>query len=146
MTDKELRKLSRLELLELLLKESRENEKLRQENEKLKSEKSFDKTTEQLKETAVQFGATLQNADALVSTLQKLITTDSGKEGIIQEEEIVQPEASVNESGRKNKKSVDVDLYRRLLLFYAHDISNLEHLPAALHIDVAMRLAELLKK
>ena len=39
-TDKELKKLSRLELLELLLTESRENERLREELEKIKHKKS----------------------------------------------------------------------------------------------------------
>lgn len=38
MTDKELRKLSRLELLEILLEQSKENEQLRLENETLRQE------------------------------------------------------------------------------------------------------------
>lgn len=38
MTDRELRKLSRRELLELLLEESRENERLRKELEKTKEQ------------------------------------------------------------------------------------------------------------
>ena len=41
MTDKELKKLSRLELLELLLAESRENERLRAEIEQIKQENTI---------------------------------------------------------------------------------------------------------
>ncbi len=142
MTDKELRKLSRLELLELLLKESEENKRLKDELKKIKNEKSIEKTTEQLKETAVQFDASLQNADALVTTLQKLVSSEN----------VDYTEDEEKKSNYKRKispvsnGSVDVDIYRRLMQFYSQDISNLDHLPAKLHIDVAVRLAELLKK
>ena len=44
MNDKELKKLSRLELLELLLAESRENERLRAEIEQIKQENTIIKT------------------------------------------------------------------------------------------------------
>ena len=148
MTDKELRKLSRLELLELLLKESRENQMLREELDKLKSEKSIEKTTAQLQETAVQFGASLQNADALIRTLQRLIAADNSTEDTEGDADNYTEEAEENAADYtpKVKTSVDVDLYRRLMLFYSQDIANLEHLPSALHIDVAVRLAQLLKK
>lgn len=57
MTDKELKKLSRLELLELLLTESRENERLREEIEKLKQENTILKSAERLNETSENLGA-----------------------------------------------------------------------------------------
>ena len=52
MTDKELTKLSRLELLELLLAESRENERLRAEIEQIKQENTIIKSVQQLDETS----------------------------------------------------------------------------------------------
>ena len=55
MTDKELKKLSKLELLELLLVESRENERLREELEQMKQENSIKKSVQQLNKTAENF-------------------------------------------------------------------------------------------
>ena len=60
MTDKELKKLSRLELLELLLTETRENEKLREELDKIKKENSIEKSAQLLNETAKQLDETLK--------------------------------------------------------------------------------------
>lgn len=59
-TDKELKKLSRLELLELLLAETRENEKLREELAKAKKENSIEKSAVILNETAKQLDEALQ--------------------------------------------------------------------------------------
>lgn len=60
MTDKELKKLSRLELLELLLIETRENERLREELDKVKKEKSIEKSAQLLNKTAKQLNDALQ--------------------------------------------------------------------------------------
>lgn len=65
MTDKELKKLSRLELLELLLTETRENERLREELEKAKRENSIEKSALLLNETAKQLEAALQSVTAM---------------------------------------------------------------------------------
>ena len=62
MTDKELKKLSRLELLELLLIETHENERLKEELEKAKKENSIEKSAQLLNETAKQLDETLQKA------------------------------------------------------------------------------------
>ena len=72
MTDKELRKLSRLELLELLLKESSENQKLREELEKLKNEKTIEKTAERLTETADHLDSSLQNIENYQDVLNRM--------------------------------------------------------------------------
>ncbi|MBR0348528.1 MAG: hypothetical protein IIX16_02710 [Clostridia bacterium] len=61
MTDKELKRLSRLELLELLLTETRENERLREELEKAKKENSIEKSAVLLNETAKQLETALQS-------------------------------------------------------------------------------------
>lgn len=65
MTDKELKKLSRLELLELLLIETHENERLKEELEKAKKENSIEKSAQLLNETAKQLDETLQKASTL---------------------------------------------------------------------------------
>lgn len=77
-TDKELKKLSRLELLELLLAESRENERLRAELEEIKQENAVKKSAEQLSETSKQLdetsgklGDALQQVSLLIENLNK---------------------------------------------------------------------------
>lgn len=74
MTDKELKKLSRLELLELLLNESRENERLRIELDKLKNENSVQKSAQHLNEASDKMQESLQNAAVLADTLNRLIS------------------------------------------------------------------------
>ena len=65
MTDKELKRLSRLELLELLLTETRENEKLRAELAKAKKENGIEKSAVILNETAKQLNEALQRVSSL---------------------------------------------------------------------------------
>ncbi|MEE1065893.1 MAG: hypothetical protein UH249_07165 [Acutalibacteraceae bacterium] len=65
MTDKELKKLSRLELLELLLIETKENERLKTELEKIKKENSIEKSAQLLNETANQLDAALQKVTTI---------------------------------------------------------------------------------
>ena len=135
MTDKELRKLSRLELLELLLKESKENRELKAELEKIKS---VEKTTEQLKETAAQFDTSMQNAESLVAMLRKLVFGEGA--------------AEASGSGTKTKDNLytasrkkvltDIDIYRRLMVFFSRDADALSLLPDRLREDVIRRLKE----
>ncbi len=63
MTDKELKKLSKLELLELLLNQTHENERLRSENEQLKREIANNKSTAQLNEKLEQLELLLTQAN-----------------------------------------------------------------------------------
>ena len=76
MTDKELKKLSRLELLELLLTESRENERLRekikQENTIKKSAQHLNETSENLGETSEKLQAALRQVSSIISGLDKI--------------------------------------------------------------------------
>lgn len=66
-TDKELKRLSRLELLELLLTETRENERLREELAKAKKENSIEKSATLLNETAKQLDEALQKVSLMSS-------------------------------------------------------------------------------
>ena len=67
MTDRELRKLSRAELLELLLEESRENERLRAQlqemNEKLADRAIRIERAGSIAEAALQFNGVFQAAE-----------------------------------------------------------------------------------
>ena len=81
MTDKELKRLSRLELLELLLQETRENEKLRAELAKAKKENGIEKSAVILNETAKQLNEALQRVASLGNAPSDTVgsKTSSGK-------------------------------------------------------------------
>ena len=76
MTDKELKKLSRLELLELLLVESRENERLREELAIAKKENSIEKSLEHLNDISQRLETVLQSVlpttNALIDNTDKI--------------------------------------------------------------------------
>ena len=75
MTDKELKKLSRIELLELLLKESRENERLREELEQIKKENTIEKSAEYLDGASQQLGEALEKVSEIISNLGNVTVT-----------------------------------------------------------------------
>ncbi|MEE0265782.1 MAG: hypothetical protein UD936_09165 [Acutalibacteraceae bacterium] len=72
MTDKELKKLSRLELLELLLAESRENERLRAELEQIKQENSMHNSVQRLNEISEKLDETLQKLYLVAGNTDKV--------------------------------------------------------------------------
>ncbi len=142
MTDKELRKLSRLELLELLLKESRENEKLKAELEKQKIENSIEKTTERLEKTANQFNTSFQSLETLVSMMKGFISENKPESSESSTE--YSPEHLEDYLTFKTKKmSADTDLYKRLMQHFARNTDKLTYLPHELKEDIITRLAEL---
>lgn len=145
MTDKELRKLSRLELLELLLNEGRENKKLQEELEKLKSENNIEKTTERLKETAEQFDLSLQNAEVLVSVMQKLIAGEDVNVPV-NDNSTVSRDADTENNPKQKTVSHDADIYRRLMHFFLRNMNYLSYLPDDLREDITARLTEILAK
>ena len=73
-TDKELKKLSRLELLELLLAESRENERLRAEIEQIKQENTIIKSVQQLDETSTKLNETSDKLSAVLQLVSSIIS------------------------------------------------------------------------
>ena len=75
MTDKELMKFSKLELLELLLVESRENERLRAELEQLKQENTIKKSVQQLNETAENLGKTSEKFDDALKQISLVLSS-----------------------------------------------------------------------
>ena len=98
-TDKELKRLSRLELLELLLTETRENERLREELEKAKKENSIEKSATLLNETARQLDEALKKVSSIGN-----IPTDAGSTA---------PKSSVGHKKFPGKKPKLLDLFSR---------------------------------
>ncbi len=131
MTDKELRKLSRLELLELLLEASKENERLRDEIEALESENEAAQKLRTLSETALQLENALRYASTLIEALKEM------------------PKKTACVSGEKTKKTgspSDADIYGRIMGFYSKNPDSLHHLPERLRKDVSERIKEILDK
>ncbi len=147
MTDKELKKLSRLELLELLLKESKEKEKMKAELEKLRAEKGLISTAKYLQDTASQIDSSLQNANALTDALKKIVSAE-GLKSITQAADTCSSapkKASVPDT-KSSGESTDSRLYKRLLLFFSRNSQALSHLPQELQEDIVKRLTEITKK
>lgn len=96
MTDKELKRLSRLELLELLLTETRENERLREELAKAKKENSIEKSATLLNETAKQLDEALKRVSSM-----NTMPTDAGSTA---------KKSSVGNKGFQNKKPKLLDV------------------------------------
>ena len=149
MTDKELRKLSRLELLELLLKESSENQKLREELDKLKSEKTIEKTAERLTETADHLDSSLQNIENYVTLMQSMISEKNYEQQDKPAEEIAEKtettDTPLSDTPKTKKLSEDADIYRRFMQFFFYNRNNLVFLPDDLREDVTRRLSEIMK-
>lgn len=160
-TDKELKKLSRLELLELLLTESRENERLREELEKLKQENTIKKsaqhlsqTSENLGETSEKLGAALQQVYSIINGLDKIkripveeITEETSEEAeelrdeedFSEPEEIEEPEEA-EESEKAEESAPDEDDDDEAVNSKQKDIS--QRLDAALQL-ISTRIQEL---
>lgn len=137
MTDKELRKLSRLELLELLLEASKENEKLREEAEKLKSESITSQNIENLTVATQQVENALRYASSLTASLK-------AKEGI---------PVTYTASSEKKKDTAanreapsDREIYRRILCFFAENDDKLDVFPDDIGKDVRKRIRSLLER
>lgn len=117
MTEKELRKLSRLDILELLLEQTKINEQLRLEIAELQgSDKKFN-SIENLQKLNSQLSSALAYTDTLVKKVQKPQNTS-------------------------DKKS-DKNIYSRIMYYYLKNDSALAHLPADLQDDIRERLRKI---
>ena len=131
MTDKELKKLNRLELLELLLEVSNENNKLKQEIEKMNSEKEVSKSIDTLSEVSKQASDVLGYANKLVETMKILPMSSDEQIGKYVETE---------ENGKKNR---DKNLYLRIMNFYVKNEHALNTLSPELKSDITNRIREI---
>lgn len=133
MTDKELRRLSRLELLELLLEASKENQQLREQVERLTVESKTSQHIENLSVITRQVENTLKYANDITDTL-KTSSADA-----------VPTSVKLDANTADNRLS-DKEIYRRILLFFANNDSRLDVFPDELGRDIRERLKSLLKK
>lgn len=136
MTDKELRKLSRLELLELLLEASRENEKLKEKIVKMKQESNAAKSIENLSATTKQVSTVLEYANNLTDTLRK--TTHE----VVTAGTKPQSERSSVQKAPEEKQPVisDRNLYWRIMNVYAKNDEALNVLPDDIRNDIRDRI------
>lgn len=125
MTDKELRKLSRLELLELLLEASKENKKLKDEIDRLNTEN----------ETA----RNIENLSAITEKVEKALEYANGITDSLLAVRSKKPTASTDSPS-------DVEIYRRLLNFFANNNDKLDLLPSDIATDVRTRIKTILEK
>lgn len=139
MTDKELRKLSRLELLELLLEAGKENEKLKDEIKNLKAEKQNANKAENLYVAACKIETALKYATCLTDTLKK---TSDLPQAPSESAHI----KSSSENQEKPNQLTDKEIYRRMLLFFANNDDKLSIFPADVEYDVRNRINSLLAK
>ncbi len=135
MTDKELRKLSRLELLELLLEAGKENRDLKEQIKRLEDENKTTQNIENLSAITCQVENALRYARSLAGTLE----TASGK-----------PAASGNyhvperESEASEEPLSDIDIYRHMLCFFALNADRLSVFPEDIEKAVRARLRSIL--
>lgn len=135
MTDKELKKLSRLELLELLLEASKENSKLRQEIERLQEENQTAQNIANLSVITLRVENALKYANSLTDVLkeksgQAVLPTSNTKDG----------------ASLKFETLSDREIYWRMLFFFAQNSDKLNIFPADIENDIRERIKSVLKK
>ena len=136
MTDKELRKLSRLELLELLLDASKENKQLKEQIDRLTAENKTARNIENLSVITRQVERTLEYANGIADSLKE----PSGKAN------------SVNTDVRERKAHAvsdslsDVEIYRQMLSFFAQNDDKLSVFPSEVENAVRARIKSILEK
>ncbi len=141
MTDKELKKLSRLELLELLLAESRENDRLRAEIERLDDKQAVEKSAQHLNEAAKQLDSALEKVLSMMPHGNNSPTDDSCKDSATSHNEVPAEQAdSEKEKAEAAHNLVDYNIYKKLIIFFKKNPYALSVLPDDLHQEVSDRI------
>ncbi len=132
MTEKELKKLSRVELFEILLEESKENERLRQEllqkNEELSANADINSLI-----AADRMNTAIEKLDLLVSKLETNVEKSKAQKDTVKE-------TSVADEAARNAAISDRKLFLRLLSFYSSSKIAMALLPSEIQNDVKARL------
>lgn len=140
MTDKELKKLSRLELLELLLEASKENQKLKEQIKILKIDNQATHNIENLSVITEQVESALRYANSLTDTLE----TASGKGRSACGS--ISTAVKSNEAQLKSDSLSDVEIYKRMLRFFAKNDDKLSVFPKDIENDVRARIKSILER
>ena len=133
MTDKELRKLSRLELLELLLEASKENKKLQEEIDALKYENKTAQNIENLSLATGQVESALKYANSLIDNLR---TTEKHESRYVDN-----AEKKIN-----SEANTDREIYIRMLRFFVKNDDKLSVFPSDIENDVRKRIRSILER
>ena len=141
MTDKELRKLSRLELLELLLEVSKENRKLKERIGQLKTENKTAQNIENLYAATRQVENALKYVNSLIATLENT----SGDAASLADFKKYELQTENSKSVHKTDCIEDKDIYIQMLCFFAKNDDKLDILPDDISANVKARINELLK-
>lgn len=147
MTSKDLKKLSRLEILEILLEESKENERLRAEIDAIKEKNSVRHSENKLYDLTKQMNSTLLNTNKLISDLQKIT-----KEGLAAKSAATStvplPKQDLSAyhipAQTEGKPISDKALYCRIMKYYSQNETAIAFLPADIQNDVRARLRGIL--
>ena len=137
MTDKELRKLSRLELLELLLDASKENRELKEKIEILKAESKTAQNIENLSMATRHVEEALRYANSITDALK------TAPEKVAMPRSSVKPQSFI--AGKDSTLS-DKDIYRRILCFFANNDEKLSVFPSDIENDVRERIKSIINK
>ena len=132
-TDKELRKLSRLELLELLLEVSNENKKLKEKIITLKAESKTAQNIENLSLVSRQVENTLKYANSLTDSLKTVVKDESKS-------------VNIQETQAKPDLIHDRDIYIQMLRFFVQNDDKLNVFPADIENIVRMRIKSILER
>ena len=141
MTDKELKKLSRLELLELLLDASQENKKLKEQIKRLKLEHKTTQNIENLSVITEQVESALRYANSLTDTL-KATSDEAAATGTLKKESVTKS----SEPRAKTDSTSDVEIYKRMLRFFAENDDKLSVFPTDIENDVRARITSILNQ
>ncbi len=139
MTAKELRKLSRLELLELLLESAKENEKLKEKVLHLEAENEAAHSIDNLHDASCRLELTLASASQLTESLRK-----TAKDVVAAASNAANAPAEIPSFAQGQQEKSDKTLYCRLLNFFAKNRDMLHILPTDLRQDVSVRINQLL--
>ncbi len=153
MTAKELKKLSRLELLEILLEETKENERLKAE---LKTANNIIKNANILSDLICKMDTTLNHAQDFTDTLQQLTENISETSpqmtitNIIKEQsdKVAFPDPSKENLSEKSNDTInnisDKKLYVDILNYYLTNETALRILPQNIQNNIKTRLRGIL--
>ncbi len=140
MTDKELRKLSRLELLELLLQASKENKKLNDQIEKLKAENKTTQNIENLSLLTNQVENVLKYANSITDSLK------ASDRAVRSEGNSYAGNRSKDVADQSTAVLSDKEIYTRILCFFSKNDDKLSVFPADIENDIRTRINSILKK
>lgn len=135
MTDKELRKLSRLELLELLLEAGKENGRLKDEVSRLEIENKTSQNIENLSVMIRQLEDSISKVNGLADALKNVSAGTVAAGGI-----------KADNVKSESDGATDAEIYKRLLVFFATNEEKTDMLPTDIAEVVRGRIKSLLDK